>query len=260
MSSFPRLLPLIAIAVGGVIAMRAVASFDAVPEVLKSAVAFAQGRENVSETDAAAASEAAKEVASAPSASEAAPSVEDVATEAAAAVCATSVDELARQAGMSPSELRILQSLGKRRTELEARQKELDTREQLVVAAEAKLDGRIKQMNTMKGQLQGMLDEATKVADADTLRMIKVYETMKPKDAAKVFETMKDDVRLPIAARMKERSLAAILSYMTPAGARDLTEKLATRMDKAGGIRAELEKANNAPAAAAPRPANRPAS
>ncbi|WP_140984909.1 MotE family protein [Asticcacaulis tiandongensis] len=257
MSNLPRLLPLIAIAVGGVIALRAVSSFEVVPEALKSAVAFAQGRTETPDGDAEATSEAAKEVALSASASEAAPSVDEVASEAAAAVCATSVDELARQAGMSPSELRILQSLGKRRTDLDARQKELDTRENLVAAAEAKLDGRIKQMNGMKGQLQGMLDQATKVADADTLRMIKVYETMKPKDAAKVFESMKDDVRLPIAARMKERSLAAILSYMTPAGARDLTEKLATRMDKAGGIRAELDKMGTAPQTGAP--ANRPA-
>jgi len=250
MSNLPRLLPLIAIAVGGVITLRAVSSLEVMPDMLQSAVAFAQGRPDAADAaDTAATSEAAKEGDSAPVApsvtASVAPSVEEAASDA-AAVCATSVDDLARQAGMSPSELRILQSLGKRRSELEARQKELDTREQLVVAAEAKLDGRIKQMNGMKGQLQGMLDEATKVADSDTLRMIKVYETMKPKDAAKVFETMKDEVRLPIAARMKERSLAAILSYMSPAAARDLTEKLATRMDKAGGIRSELDKMNAA--------------
>lgn len=246
MSRLPRLLPLIAIAVGGVLAVRVVGSLDILPQ----AIAFAQ------ETDAAVVTEAAN----AASASEAAPpAAEDAASEAAAAVCATSVDDLARQAGMSPSELRILQSLGKRRTELDTREKELDTREQLVAAAEAKLEGRIKQMGAMKGQLEGLLKGATEVADADTLRMIKVYETMKPKDAARVFETMKDDVRLPIAARMKERALAAILSNMTPGAARELTEKLATRMDKAGGIRAELEKVSEPPAGRAPSSVSGPA-
>jgi len=72
--------------------------------------------------------------------------------------------------------------------------------------------------------------------------MVKVYESMKPKDAAAVLTTMSDEVRLPIAAGMKDRALAAILGAMTPDAARDLTEKLTNRMKSTGGLQQQLDK------------------
>lgn len=266
MSNLPRLLPLIAVAVGGVLLVRAVGSVEAMPDLLKSATAWAEGDATPAAdkakdaeaagdrkaTDEAAAAGASETDASAISILDAA---EDAATKAPAPVCATSVDDLARQAGISPSELQVLQSLAARRAQLDAREKELKTQEQLIAAAEAKLDGRIKQMTAIKGDVQALLDQANKAADDDVMRMVKVYESMKPKDAAKVFETLRDDVRLPIAAKMKERSLAAVLAQMSPATARDLTEKLASRMKKADGLQAQLDKAAPAtPPAAKPAP------
>ncbi|OYW80933.1 MAG: hypothetical protein B7Z26_05735 [Asticcacaulis sp. 32-58-5] len=168
------------------------------------------------------------------------PVASPAATVALAPVCATSINDLAKQAGMSPSELQVLQSLGTRRTQLDAREKQIASQEALIQAADAKLDGRIKQMEALKAQIQGLLDQASKGADEDTARMIKVYESMKPKDAARVLETMRDDVRLPIVAKMKERNLAAILAQMTPAGAKELTEKLAMRMKQSEDIQTKL--------------------
>jgi flagellar motility protein MotE (MotC chaperone) len=170
------------------------------------------------------------------------------ATVAPAPVCATSINDLAKQAGMSPSELQVLQSLGTRRTQLDAREKQIASQEALIQAADAKLDGRIKQMEALKGQIQALLDQANKGADDDTARMIKVYEAMKPKDAARVLETMRDDVRLPIAAKMKERSLAAVLAQMTPNGAKELTEKLAMRMKQSEDIQSKLNQMAAKPA------------
>ncbi|ESQ80085.1 MotE family protein [Asticcacaulis sp. YBE204] len=267
-----RLLPLIAVAVGGVIAVRAVGSIEAMPAFLKSATAWAEGAEKAkpepkkdakAEPKAVGDEGATEEAADAGSASgDDALSILDMASPAAAKaapVCATSVEDLAKQAGMSPSELQVLQSLAQRRAELDAREKQIATQEQLIATAEAKLDGRIKQLTDLKGQVQGLLDEASKTGDQDVLRMVKVYESMKPKDAAKVFETLKDDVRLPIAAKMKERNLAAVLAQMTPDKARDLTEKLSQRMKKADDLQNKLDKAT-APGAAnqaanAPKPA-----
>jgi flagellar motility protein MotE (MotC chaperone) len=56
---------------------------------------------------------------------------------------------------------------------------------------------------------------------------------------------LSDDVRLPIAAKMKERSLSTVLGYMPPAAARELTEKLARRYAAADPL-------NQARAAVAP--------
>lgn len=270
MANHMRLLPLIAVAVGGVLAVRVVTSLDAVPDVLKSATAWAEGNEKAAKPEAKAAAKAASDDAAAEEAMAAeasaqgdtdALSVLDAANPAAAnakpaPVCATSVADLARQAGMSPSELQVLQSLAQRRTELDAREKQMATQEQLIAAAEAKLDGRIKQLSDMKSQVQALLDEANKTGDQDVLRMVKVYESMKPKDAAKVMETLKDDVRLPIAAKMKERNLAAVLAQMQPDKARDLTEKLSSRMKKADNLQNQLDKVNAPGGNQSPKPAN----
>ncbi|MFT3995767.1 MAG: hypothetical protein QM667_00045 [Asticcacaulis sp.] len=273
MANHLRLLPLIAVAVGGVIAVRAVGSIEAVPAFMKSATAWAEGAEKKTPDKAKTpagksgekagsaddtAAEAAESAAAATGGGDEALSILDAATPAAAPapVCATSVDDLARQAGMSPSELKVIQSLAQRRTELDAREKQIGTQEQLITAAEAKLDGRIKQLTDLKTQVQALLDEANKTGDQDVVRMVKVYESMKPKDAARVFETLKDDVRLPIAGKMKERNLAAVLAQMSPDKARDLTEKLSQRMKKADDLQNRLDKVNAAGAAA---PAQTPA-
>ncbi|GGZ33645.1 MotE family protein [Asticcacaulis endophyticus] len=262
MANLPRFLPLVFVAIGGVLAMKAVSSVDSLPDMLKSArVAFAEeaapaekkptkpaAKTPEAKTAEAKGADAATATAEAPNAM----SVMDMATPAAtvapAPVCATSINDLAKQAGMSPSELQVLQSLGARRTQLDAREKQVASQEALIQAADAKLDGRIKQMEALKGQIQALLDQANKGADDDTARMIKVYEAMKPKDAARVLETMRDDVRLPIAAKMKERSLAAVLAQMTPNGAKELTEKLAMRMKQSEDIQSKLNQMAAKPA------------
>ncbi len=53
---------------------------------------------------------------------------------------------------------------------------------------------------------------------------------MKPKAAAPIFATLEDSVRLPVAAKLKPQTLAAILAEMSPAEAKKLTERLAARL------------------------------
>lgn len=244
MSNLPRLLPLIAIAIGGVVAVRA-AGFA--PELFNGAVAWAE---------------------------EGAKSAEDTATEAAAtttaappAVCALTPEQLAKQAGISPAELRIIQSLSKRREELDARDADFATTLPLMVAAEQKLDAKLKAFEDLKaeiGELVGQVDEREK---AENARLVAVYSAMRPREAAAVFATLNDDVRLPVAQEMRPRTLAAIMAQMTPNQARELTEKLAKRYaakplrDRAAAAAGEPlpAPATAAAPAATPRPNAAPA-
>ena len=200
MSRIPRLLPLTAVAIGGVLAINA---FAHGPDLLSAAKAFAEdvGPAKAANTAAVAANAT---VASAPAAPKPAP------------VCAPTASELAKEAGLSPAELQVLQSLGDRRGQLDQREQDLDTQVQLIAAAEAKLDARIKEMNGLKTDIQSLLGQADDQQAAETGRLIRVYEAMPPKDAAGRLALMDDAVRLPIAAKMKERTLAAILAKMGP--------------------------------------------
>ncbi len=255
MSSLSRFLPIIGVAVGGVLAMKVITSVGVLPDVFHKAEAVAASAKPAKK-DTGTEKADADDPTQAYGVSGSAATAESAATNAAATapvvapVCATSLDELAKDAGISPGEYKTIQDLGTRRQQLDAWQAQLNSQSQLVQAADGKLDSRISQLTALKAQIQALIDQASKTQSDDTNRMIKVYEAMKPQAAAQVLTTMSDDVRLPIAAGMKDRALAAILAVMTPDAARELTEKLANRMKAANGLQ---EKLNNVTQAA---PAN----
>lgn len=205
MSKLPRLLPLIAIAIGGVVAVRAA---GVAPELFQGATAWAQ--EAVTAETPGEGGGAAK----------AAP---------VPAVCALTPEQLAQQAGISPAELRIIQSLSKRRDALDARDADFATTLPLMVAAEQKLDAKLQALEALKGEIAALVGQVDEKEKAENDRLVAVYSAMRPKEAAAVFNTLDDSVRLPVAAAMRPRTLAAIMAQMPPAGARELTEKLAKR-------------------------------
>jgi len=216
----PRLLPLLAVAAGGVLAINAVENG---PGIVGAARSFAEG---VTQKSAASAPAAASAIS--PDASLAAPQ----AAPKPAPACAESSEQIAKEAGISPAELQVIQSLGARRGELDAREQGLSTELALVQAAEAKVDARIAAMNALKGDMQTLLGQLDDKQQAEVDRLVKVYEAMinnKPQDAADRFVLLSDEVRLPIAAKMKERALSAMLAKMPPPEAKRLTESLAAR-------------------------------
>ncbi|PTS88079.1 MULTISPECIES: MotE family protein [unclassified Caulobacter] len=217
MKNIPRILPLVGIAVGGVLAVNALAGARSLPEMISGARAFAEGTGKAGE-GAAGEGAAQKPAPKAPAASAAMPKV-----------CAPTATDLAREAGLSPAELRILQSLGARRGQLDQREQDIDVQLQLLAAAEAKLDAKVKSLNGLKGDIQGLLGQADSQKSAEVDRMVTVFSGMKPKDAAARMTILDDAVRVPIAAKMKERTLALILANMAPTDAKVLTEKLANR-------------------------------
>jgi flagellar motility protein MotE (MotC chaperone) len=289
MSALPRILPLVAIAVGGVLVVKVMASAELLPEAIAGARAWAEeapkavakaaksakgakadAADKVEEIDAEAAPAAARDgafqIAAATPGKAPAPASRPAGP---AAVCAPTAADLAKDAGLSPAELQVLQSLGARRGQLDAREKEMDLQLKLLTAAEAKLDVKLRTMNTLKGQIQALIGEADKKEDSELDRLVTVYQKMKPREAAAVMTQLDDKVRVPVAAKMKEAALAAVLAQMPPAEAKKLTELLAQRFQKAKQQAAQLASpvaaAEPAPAeakpeatAAAPAPAPKP--
>jgi flagellar motility protein MotE (MotC chaperone) len=223
MKNVPRILPLVGVAVGGVLAINAMAGAKSLPDLLSGAKAFA---EEVAKPEGKKAAKASGEEA---------PSAENAGQPAAAnapppRVCAPSADALAKEAGLSPAELRVLQSLGARRGQLDQREQDIDVQLQLLAAAEAKLDAKMKALTGLKSDISGLLGQVDAQKQAEVDRLVVVYQGMKPKDAAARMTLLSDDVRLPIAAKMKERALSAILANMAPVEAKILTERLASRL------------------------------
>lgn len=249
----PRILPLVGVAVVGVLAVNALAGARQLPDLLSGAQALAE--------------EAAKPAkGKAPDQAKEEPAAATGEGKAAAAsslppptlkpqpICAPTAAELAKEAGLSPAELQVLQSLGERRGQLDQRESDLDAQLALLAAAEAKLDAKVNALNALKRDIQGLLSQTDQRQQTEIERLVKVFEGMKPKDAAPRLVLLDDAVRLPIAAKMKERSLAAIVAQMPPAEAKKLTEALAKRFSEAKTLAQSAAAAEQA-SALAPSPA-----
>ncbi len=215
----PRLLPLVAIAAGGVLAINAVENG---PGMIGAARSFAEGVSNRHAPSPSAAAAPASNAATPADASAVAPPKP-------APICAESAAQIAKDAGLSPAELQVIQSLSARRNDLDAREQGLSTELAVIQAAEAKVDAKIATMNALKGDMQTLLGQLGDKQQAEVDRLVKVYSVMKPAAAAARFTLLPDDVRLPIAEKMKERALSAILANMAPADAKALTASLAAR-------------------------------
>jgi len=132
---------------------------------------------------------------------------------------------------VSPAELKLLEQLSQRRDQLDARTKDLDTREALIRITETRVDQKIKEMDKLRGQLQAMVDRLGEAQNAQIENLVKIYETMKPEEAARIFETLDMPVLLGVIQKMKPARTAPIMAKMAPEKAKELTVAL-TKQDQ----------------------------
>ena len=143
----------------------------------------------------------------------------------------------------SSSERALLERLGERRDEWQQRGKDLELRERLLENAERKLEARINDLKSAEDKV-----ENAKRSDPESgglKNLVVMYEAMKPKEAARVFDRLSHDVLVPVVLQMNPRKMAEVLAVMTPEAAERLTVALAVR----------AKGKSDAPVAARPGPA-----
>lgn len=127
---------------------------------------------------------------------------------------------------LTPAEIDLLQQLAERRQVLESREQEFEIRTGLLAAAESRIDKKVEELKVLRETISGLIKTFDAQQDAKLLSLVKIYENMKPKEAAKIFEELEMDTLLEVAERMKERKLAPIMAKMDPEKARDMTVEL----------------------------------
>jgi flagellar motility protein MotE (MotC chaperone) len=135
------------------------------------------------------------------------------------------------QAPVSASERAILERLQSRRQELEARAREIDIRESLLKAAEKKVESRVEELKGVESRISTATDQKNETDAARFKGIITMYESMKPKDAAKVFDRLEMPVLYQIASQIAPRKMSDILGLMSP----DVAERLTTEMARRAG-------------------------
>lgn len=130
---------------------------------------------------------------------------------------------------MSRAELDLLQDLVNRREELNNRESQISVRERLLETAENRIDGKISQLQSLEVRISALVETYEANENEQLSSIVKVYETMKPKDAARIFERLSMSIQLDVAIRMKESKMAAIMAQMSDNAAELLTSELANR-------------------------------
>jgi flagellar motility protein MotE (MotC chaperone) len=129
----------------------------------------------------------------------------------------------------SDSEIELLQDLAKRRDELDKRSAAIDQREALLTATEQRMDQKLAELKAVQAQIETGLQQQKAAQDAQYKSLVKTYETMKPKDAARIFDSLEMEVLIEVTQRMKEAKLAPVLAAMDATKAQAVTVELAAR-------------------------------
>lgn len=130
---------------------------------------------------------------------------------------------------LSQTEMDVLQKLTERRNAIDAREKDVERRESMLKAAEDQIERKISEMRTLQSTIEGLLRQYNDQEDNKMRSLVKIYENMKPKEAAKIFEQLDMPIMLEVVERMKEQKVAPILAEMDPSKARAVTSELAQR-------------------------------
>jgi flagellar motility protein MotE (MotC chaperone) len=122
--------------------------------------------------------------------------------------------------------MELLKELSKRRETLDKEKADLNVREQVLKATENKIDKKVSELKTLQTQLEELMKQYEQKENSKILSLVKIYEAMKPKDAAKIFNELEMPVLLKVVSNMKEVKVAPVIASMDPVKARELSIEL----------------------------------
>jgi flagellar motility protein MotE (MotC chaperone) len=133
---------------------------------------------------------------------------------------------------VSAGERAVLESLQDRSKQLEARARELDMRENLIKAAEKRLEAKVDELKGTEARIDTAAGNRDKAEAARFKGIVAMYENMKPKEAARIFDRLEQKILVEVTTQINPRKMSDILAQMSPDAAERLTVELAAR---AGG-------------------------
>jgi len=136
---------------------------------------------------------------------------------------------IAQLSGLSQSEVEVLQALSARRQTLDQRATQIETQDDMMAAAQRRIDERLAELHQLETTVNGLLGQLDQAQEQRLAALVDVYQRMRAKDAANVFNGLDDTVMVQVASRMRQTNLAEVMGRMQPDRARHLTQLLADR-------------------------------
>lgn len=127
---------------------------------------------------------------------------------------------------------RVFRDMAMERDRIQQEKEDLVAMSQAVAVQEQVLNLSREQLLMVIKKLESKQQEYIEERERSSVKLAKMYEAMKPAQAAPIMQALDMEIILDIMGRMKERQAAKILALMD-AG---LAAKVSTRMSKKGGI------------------------
>lgn len=134
----------------------------------------------------------------------------------------------------SPGEIDALEDLSKRREEIDRRQAELEQREAILQAAERRIQQQVDELKGLQTAVQSAIAKYDEQEQTRRQSLVRMFQNMKPTEAARIFEQMELAILLELVEAMNERRAAPILAQMNPIRAQQITAELARRRQPGG--------------------------
>jgi flagellar motility protein MotE (MotC chaperone) len=123
----------------------------------------------------------------------------------------------------------ILERLQDRRQQLDDRGRDLDMRENLLKAAEKRVEARVAELKDLETRVKSAVEQRDQDELSRFKSIVAMYENMKPKEAARIFERLDLKILVDVATQINPRKMSEILAQMSPESAERLTVELASR-------------------------------
>jgi flagellar motility protein MotE (MotC chaperone) len=133
------------------------------------------------------------------------------------------------EGNLSTAEVELLQTLATRRNELDQRAQAVEQREALLKVGEDRVNQKVAELSALKLDIEKLLSMRKSKEEAELQNLVKIYEAMKPREAATIFDGLDMPVLLDVVEKMKDQKIAPIFAQMKPERAREVTARLAER-------------------------------
>ncbi len=142
---------------------------------------------------------------------------------------------------LTAEEVRVLESLAARKQQMDQKEADMEERQQVLLSLEKRIDVKVIELQGLKKNIEELVQNHDEAETAKLKSLIKIYEIMKPKEAANLFSKMDLRVLLEVLGQMKEARAAAIMGKMAPHVARIVTEELARRQTLTDEAHAQIK-------------------
>jgi flagellar motility protein MotE (MotC chaperone) len=142
---------------------------------------------------------------------------------------------------MSAAERAVLERLQDRRQELDQRARELDIREGLLTSAAKHIEAKVNELKEIEARIAAAAARKDEAEVARLRSVVTMYENMKAKEAARIFDKLDMRVLIEVASQINPRRMSDILAQMSTEAAERLTVELAARSNQVEKLPAAMD-------------------